>query len=98
MSQMSSQYGTNPYASLIPSIHQPASNIADTSFNAKSLTSRPNFGELLQEELRQRLYLIRSALQRQQNDQELLDISNAFTNRSFKVFMNVVDIYQSFHD
>ena len=47
--------------------------------------------ESLQEELRTRLYLIRDALQRGQQDNEFLQIQNTFTNRTFQTFFTVVN-------
>ena len=54
--------------------------------------------EMLQEELRTRLYFIRAALQTGQDDNDFLEIQNTFTNRSFKAFFNIVDLVSTISD
>lgn len=61
----------------------------------KPISENPKFSETLQEELRSRLLLIKQALQKSQNDQEFFQIQNAFTNKSMKVFKDLVSICQS---
>ena len=62
----------------------------------KPISENPqNFSEMLQEELRTRLMLIKQALQRSQPDEEFLNIQNAFSNKQMKVFGEMVNISSS---
>ena len=49
----------------------------------------------MQEELRTRLWTMRQALQRTSIEDEYIHIQNAFTNRDFKAFINMVDVCQA---
>lgn len=69
---------------------------AESAFvSVKPISENPKFSETLQEELRSRLLLIKQALQKTQNDNEFFMIQNAFTNKSMKVFRDLVTICQS---
>ena len=61
----------------------------------KPISDNPKFNDTLKEELRSRLLFVKSALQKSQPDYEHQRIQDAFTNKTLKVFTNMVKISPS---
>lgn len=68
------------------------------SLLVKSISKNPVFGEILEEELRDRLLMVKRGVLKDKGDQEHLLIQNAFSNRSFKVFCDMVNIVGSLEE
>mmetsp|Transcript_29116 Transcript_29116/g.38794 ORF Transcript_29116/g.38794 Transcript_29116/m.38794 type:complete len:86 (-) Transcript_29116:501-758(-) len=74
---------------------QPAVDIASALGSCKPISENPHFGEMLEEELRNRLIMVKQALMKSKDDEELLKIQSAFSNKTFKVFCDMVNIVGS---
>ena len=61
----------------------------------KPISENPKFGEMQQEELRNRLLFVKQAVSKNESDSELVAISNAFTSKQIKIFLNLVNIVSS---